>query len=339
MSMSSKREQAAHLLAKTRLGRLLSWLGRWEGLLVLNYHRIGDGRGTEDDEALFSATPEAFDSQLQALAANCDVIGSDDLDLVLAGGRRGRFVHITFDDGYRDNYTVALPILRARRVGATFFVATDFVDQRSGAWWDEIAWMARHSARPVIEPNAFFSEPVRLGPGASALAKATHSLLGVYKRMSSANTDRFIAFLAEATGVGRRPAEAQASTWMTWEMLREAAAAGVGIGGHTVTHPVLARLSQEGQSRQIEGCRARIEQEIGRPMRLFSYPTGGRGSFDDFTRTSLARNDVRYAFSYYGGYQSTRRWDRFDIKRVAVEAALDPDWFDSLFRLPQLFAS
>ena len=337
--MSSKREQAAHLLAKTGLGRLLSWFGRWEGLLVLNYHRIGDSRGTEDDEALFSATPEAFDAQVQALAANCDVIGSDDLDLVLAGGRHGRFVHITFDDGYRDNYTVALPILRARGVGATFFVTTDFVDQRGAAWWDEIAWMTRHSARAVIEPNAFFSQPVRLGPGASALAQATHFLLGVYKRMSSANTDRFVAFLAEATGAGRRPAEAQASTWMTWEMLREASAAGIGIGGHTVTHPVLARLSPAEQTTQIEGCRARIEREIGRPMHLFSYPTGGRASFDDYTRKSLARNDVRYAFSYYGGYQSTRRWDRFDMKRVAVESALDPASFEGLFRLPQLFAS
>ncbi|HVR63611.1 MAG TPA: polysaccharide deacetylase family protein [Polyangia bacterium] len=335
----SKREQAAHLLAKTGLGRLLSWLGRWEGLLVMNYHRIGDSRGTEDDEALFSATAEAFDSQLQSLAANCDVIGSEDLDLVLAGGRRGRFVHITFDDGYRDNFTLALPLLRARGLGATFFVTTDFIDQRGGAWWDEIAWMARHSARPVIEPNDFFSEPVRLGPGANTLLMAIHFLLGVYKRMKAADTERFVDFLAEATGAGRRPTGTHESTWMTWKMLREAASAGIGIGGHTVTHPVLTRLPPEQQVWQIEQCRSRIEQEVGRPMRLFSYPTGGRGSFDDHTRASLARNDVRYAFSYYGGYQSTRRWDRFDIRRVAVEAALDPHSFESLFRLPQLFAS
>lgn len=339
MSRPSKREQAAQLLSRTGLGKLLSWLGRWDGLLVFNYHRIGDGRGTEDDEALYSATAEGFDAQLQALATNCDVVGPDDLDLVLAGRRRGRFAHITFDDGYRDNYTVALPLLRARGVGATFFVTTDFVDQRNAAWWDEIAWMVKRSARPVIEPNEFFGEPVRLGPGTGVLSTAIHFLLRIYKRLSPADTVRFVDFLAEATGAGHRPAEALAATWMTWDMLREAAAAGVEIGGHTVTHPVLARLSPTEQAWQVDQCRLRIEQEIGRPMRLFSYPVGGRQSFDDHTRAALARNDVRYAFSYYGGYQSTRRWDRFDIRRVAVESVTNPASFESLFRLPQLFAS
>ncbi|HKB48979.1 MAG TPA: hypothetical protein VKC57_14845, partial [Ktedonobacterales bacterium] len=107
-----KRQHAARILAATGLGRLLAWLGRWDGLLILNYHRIGDAQTAEGDEALFSATPDAFDAQVQSLTASCDVIGPDDLDVVLTARRAGRFVHITFDDGYQDNFTAALPVLR-----------------------------------------------------------------------------------------------------------------------------------------------------------------------------------------------------------------------------------
>ncbi|MEA2699250.1 MAG: hypothetical protein QOI66_3521 [Myxococcales bacterium] len=333
----SKRESAARILSATGLGRLLAWMGSWDGLLVFNYHRIGHADGGDGDDALFSATPEAFDAQVRSLAANCDVIGPDDLDGVLTGRRRGRFVQITFDDGYRDNFTTALPVLRRHGVKATFFVTTSFLDGRGASWWDEIAWMVKTSVRPAIAANEFFPQRLPL-KGPAAVDSAIRFLLHVYKGLPRGAAPQFLDFLAQATGSGRLPAGGADATWMTWDMVRQVAAAGMAIGGHTVTHPILARLSLEQQEWEIGYCGARLEQELGRPMTLFSYPIGGRNSFDASTHDCLARQGVRYAFSYYGGYQSTRRWHRFDIKRVAIEAALSAESFDSLFTLPQVFA-
>ncbi|HEX3697246.1 MAG TPA: polysaccharide deacetylase family protein [Polyangia bacterium] len=333
----SKREHAARILSAPGLGRLMAWLGRWDGLLVLNYHRVGHAAESMGDDALFSATPEAFDAQIQSLVANSDLIGHDDLDSVLEGKRRGRFVHITFDDGYQDNFTEALPVLRRHGVGASFFVTTSFLDDRGASWWDQIAWMVKGSVREAIAPNQFFSERLLLGEPAQGAA--IRFLLQIYKGLPSAAGPSFLEFLADATGSGRCPEGSGDSTWMTWDMVRQAAAAGMGIGGHTVTHPILARLSREEQEWQVGHCGARLEQELGRPMTLFSYPIGGRTSFNADTHAALARSGVQYAFSYYGGYQSTQQWNRYDIKRVAIEAALSPDSFESLFRFPQLFAS
>ena len=119
----------------------------WNGLLVLNYHRIGSPNGSLFDHDLWSATQDDFDEQVRLLAANFDVIGLDDLrpalDDLCAGARRSwqsrRFVMITFDDGYRDNFELAFPVLESHGVPGVFFITSGFLDSGRLAWWDEIA--------------------------------------------------------------------------------------------------------------------------------------------------------------------------------------------------------
>src|SRR4051794_40886986 len=106
----SRRERAARLLGRSGLRSLIGRCYRWDGLLVLNYHHIGDGSGSPYDRGTWNATAEGFESQVRALKADCDVVGPGDLDGLVAAGR-GRFAMITFDDGYADNYRVAFPIL------------------------------------------------------------------------------------------------------------------------------------------------------------------------------------------------------------------------------------
>src|SRR5690349_8010753 len=80
---------------------VLARLGRWSGVLALNYHRIGDGATSVYDRGLWSADPEAFDFQVGYLKSQAEVITPADLPEVLKA-RRGRHVLVTFDDGYRD---------------------------------------------------------------------------------------------------------------------------------------------------------------------------------------------------------------------------------------------
>ena len=121
-------------------------------------------------------------------------------------------------------------------------------------------------------------------------------------------------------------------------MVREMRRTGMCIGGHTVNHPMLARMSPEQQRQEIAGCGERLREELGEPMLAFSYPVGGLGSFDARTRGCLERAGVRHAFSYYGGFRQFDNWDDYDIRRIAVESYICADWFRALVTLPQWFS-
>jgi peptidoglycan/xylan/chitin deacetylase (PgdA/CDA1 family) len=327
------REQAARRLAANVLRPLFRRLGAWRGVLVLNHHRIGDPSGSPFARDMWSASAEAFDEQVRFLAREADVIVPAELEDVLSR-RSGRAVMLTFDDGYRDNHAVAYPILRSHGVPACFFIATGFVDSPRAPWWDEIAWMVRRSERRAVDPGEWLEGPVAL----DEREHASWLLAERYKRLPGDRGEAFLDFLAQATGSGRCPAEEAAGEWMTWDMVRDLRAGGMALGGHTVSHPVLARLGADDQDAEVAGCAERLRAEVGEPMGAFSYPVGAPWSFDAHTRRALERSEVPLAFSFYGGYQRPGRLDRHDVPRCAVFA----DWtlgdFVATAVLPQAFA-
>jgi peptidoglycan/xylan/chitin deacetylase (PgdA/CDA1 family) len=301
--------RAARALAAGSLGRLLKRLGAWRGVLVMNHHRIGDPDASPFDRTLWSSTAESFDGQVRFLSRNADVIVPDELDDALRAGR-GRHVMLTFDDGYRDNHEIAYPILRSHGVRACFFVATGFLDSGRPAWWDEIAWMVRDGRARTFTEH--------------------------YKQLPGHETEAYLDHLAEITGTGRYPG---AGEWMTWDMVREMRDGGMTIGGHTVTHPVLSRVSKERQQEEVADCAKRLEQELGEPMRFFSYPNGTTWSFDGHTRAALEDQRVELAFSFYGGFlKPGGAYDRLDVPRCAVYGHWSPRDFAGATALPQAFA-
>lgn len=326
-----KRDLAANFFGVTGLGRALASTWRDQRVVVLNYHRIGDGSRSEYDRELWSATEEVFDEQVAFLARHCDVIGPGDIEAAL-GSRRGRHVLITFDDGYLDNYELAFPVLRRHGVPAVFFVATGFIDRPSLPWWDAIACRVRrtHAARLDLRP--WIAEPLVLSD--DSRAQPVKRILTAYKSLPEDEARRLLARLAEETAVD--VPERVDGHWMDWDMLREMSRAGMTIGGHTVNHPVLARLAPGRQAEEIEGCAARIAGEIGRPMEYFAYPVGSRDAFDDATEECLGRLGVRYAFSYYGGIVSPSS-RRYDMQRVAVESDVHRNLFRSMLQVPRVF--
>lgn len=329
-----KKAALSRLLNRTGLRSLLHRTARWSGVLALNYHRVGEARGSNFDRGLWSASSDDFAQQLRFCKQQLDIISPADLPQVLTAGR-GRHAMVTFDDGYRDNYEAAFPVLKQEGVAATFFVASGFIDAPRLPWWDEIAWMVRTSQRagvdlPVwLDCSLSFDEPDREG--------ALRTLLRRYKAMPAESAPAYLQAVAAAAGTGRCPPGVGEQLWMTWDMLREMKAAGMTIGGHTVNHPVLARLTAEDQRHEILECGRRLATELGEPMRYFSYPVGSSNAFDATTRECLREAGVSYAFSYYGGYRRFDDWDDYDVRRVAIETEMNADWFRCVVSLPKLF--
>lgn len=342
----NKRNLLKRTLSMTGGLRLLESVPVWNGLLVLNYHRIGSPDGSLFDHALWSATQDDFDEQVRLLSAGFDVIGLDDLrpalDDLRAGARRSwqsrRFAMITFDDGYLDNFELALPVLQAHNVPGVFFITSGFLDTGSLAWWDEISWMVRTSPRDRLEVSQrWLSMP--LGLEQRARDATIQRLLRRYYRLEASDTDAFMDELADATGSGRAPDGLASDQWMSWDNVRSMNASGMSIGAHTVTHPVLSRLSPDDQNLEVCESRLRIEREIGTPVTSLSYPVGNREAFNAATREALSHNGFDWAFSYYGGHvRGGDEIDRFDIPRVAVESSVTPEDFRACCALPHVFA-
>lgn len=329
-----RREVVARCLDVSGAGRLLRRVGTWPGVLVLTYHRFGDRAATRLDRASVSASVDGFAKHLELLARETEVIRPEELPAAWRG--RGRRVLITVDDGYRDAYEAAYPLLRAHGLSATFFLAVGYLDRPRVPWWDEIAWMVQTSPRSSLPPTAWLREPLSLR--ASERQRAITLLTDVYKSLPAARTDDYLAHLAEVTMSGRAPADLADGLWMTWDMAREMVAGGMAVGGHTVSHPVLARLPREEQAREIRGCADRLLAETGRRMRLFSYPVGRRDAFDEDTRECLREAGVELAFSLYGPGPRGDRLDPFDIQRTSVWGSMSPAAFAALLTLPGRFA-
>lgn len=331
----SRRAILSQALDLTGCGRALRASRAWRGVLILNYHRIGDATRSLLDRNLWSASVEDFDYQVAMAARNFDVIGLDQVEQALRDPR-GRFVMFTFDDGYRDNYDLAFPILKRHGVPCTFFLTTGFLDSPRVPWWDEIAWMVRSSPLPGLDVNRWTSTPVPFED--PHRETAIRRLLNVYKGLPGESTDDYMEFLATALQSGHCPELLAQDLWMTWDMIREMRRAGMTFGGHTVNHPILANQSAEQQDWEISECRNRLVAELNEPVHAFSYPVGGLSSFNAFTRASLAQHGFRLGFTYCGTYCRPGHKDLHSITRTAIETDIDPPQFRAVVTLPQVFA-
>jgi len=220
-----------------------------------------------------------FDELCGWLAGWFNVLPLDEAAAHLqAGTLPERAACITFDDGYADNYQVALPILQRHGLKATFFIATAFLD--GGRMWnDSITEAIRGCAATRLDLSS-------LGLGQHALdsleAKkvAIKSLIGQIKYRPLAErvvlTEQ-IAGLAQVSLPG--------GLMMSSDELKALRAAGMQIGAHTVSHPILARLDEAEARAEILAGKQCLEHLLGERIGLFAYPNGKPG--EDYTPANV----------------------------------------------------
>ncbi len=307
----------------------------WQGIVTLNYHRIGDLARTAIDPGVFSATAEQFEEQLRYLKTDCDVISVADIAEVMRPGSRRRCVLITFDDGYVDNYEVAYPILKQHGLPAVIFLTTDFLDKRVVSWWDEIAWIIKKSNRTELRlPDSWLTESLPLTNGHTRAALSR--LLRLAKQLPPESLQKLLDDVAEAAGSGRAPQNSETAPWLTWDMVREMHGGGIDIGGHTVSHPVLSTCTSDQQRDEIVKSKQRIEQELGQSIQVFSYPIGQPWSFTAETKRLTREAGYQFAFSFYPGYSCSGS-DVHDMRRVAIEPRIQLQEVKAVVQMPRFF--
>jgi peptidoglycan/xylan/chitin deacetylase (PgdA/CDA1 family) len=291
---------------------------RHRGLLVLMYHSVGEGKDVAPD---LRVSEKNFTRQLAYLSDHYAVMSLERSVELLQRGEPlpDNAVAISFDDGYRDNYEIAFPLLRQFGCNATFFVSTAPLIHRRPLWPNQLfLWLAETRATrielPAVAPHN--------APQSLSLAthrkrkKAFRSIEELLFHVGNAERERLLGEIVARLGFAEISAERPAM--LTWTQLREMAAAGMTIGSHTETHPVLATLSRSEALRELAASRAALERELGRRVTLFAYPFGGPGHFTAETRKLVEEAGYNAACSTLGGINGTNA-DMLALKRVGVQ--------------------
>ncbi len=243
----------------------LAWPGG-QRLSILIYHRV-----LPQPDPLRPGEPDAasFDWQMRLLAEHCVVLPLREAVSRLQADRLPRRACcITFDDGYADNLTVALPILEKYRLPATVFVATAYLDggrMFNDAVIDAIAAASTESL-DLSDLGLGRHELSSLDQCRAAIAKILEQLK--YRSPEQRSDD--VARLHELAECGSLPTDIMLTSAQVGELARR----GIEIGGHTDAHAILTTLSDQQARAEIEAGRRRLETIVEKPVTVFAYPNG-----------------------------------------------------------------
>jgi peptidoglycan/xylan/chitin deacetylase (PgdA/CDA1 family) len=293
------KQTAASTLALTGADRALGKLAQTRyHPLVLGYHRVVDDYPTWARQTIPSMlTSRAMLARhLDWLVRHYRCISLDELGARIEAGDRFNepVAAVTFDDGYRDVYDHAFPLLRARGIPAAVFVAAGFVATGAPLNHDRLYPLVARALRDRLALDRLGAvaglalDGATTGPLPDA-GSLTNRLLA---RLPGAAARRFASELAAALGTSDEPEPVPEP--LSWAMLAEMAAADVTIGAHTVTHPVLTAESERAVLEEITRSRELLEQGLGLPVRHFAYPDG---RFNRAVVRFVAQAGCRFAYT------------------------------------------
>jgi peptidoglycan/xylan/chitin deacetylase (PgdA/CDA1 family) len=238
------------------------------GLAVLIYHRVGS---EADPLRPRMATADEFRRQMRVLARYFRPCGlAEGLRQLRDGHLPSRSVAVTFDDGYADNARIALPILCEERVPATFFIATAYLD--GGRMWNDTVIEAVRRLAPGDHPFPHASLETISVPHTLDRRPLALGLLEAIKHLPQAERQ---AAADALQGLATQPLPG--SLMMRRHEVQSLIEAGMEVGGHTRSHPILSGLSAERAEEEIVGGLDDLASITGRRPSLFAYPNGRRG--------------------------------------------------------------
>jgi peptidoglycan/xylan/chitin deacetylase (PgdA/CDA1 family) len=282
--------------------------------LIVTYHRF-----SETDSSV-TTSARLLAQQLDYLTAHYQILPLSELAGLLASGAKlpSSVAAITIDDGYRDCYEIALPVLRRYNVPAALFVVTAFIDQRTWMWTDKLRYVLPRARTSTLETrvnDALLQVRLNATQPRFELADCINSVL---KELPDGAKDDSIAEIAYSLGVELPECPPPEFDSVNWEQVREMSEAGIEIGSHTMTHPILTNVGSARVRKELVESRERIEGIIGTPVGLFCYPNGGH---NQAIKREVARAGYRCAVTCEPGFNEAAA-DHLALRRIHTEPDL-----------------
>jgi peptidoglycan/xylan/chitin deacetylase (PgdA/CDA1 family) len=250
---------------------LLTPAGAQARLSILIFHRV-----LPVQDPLFPGEMHAssFDAVCGWVSRWFNVLPLDQAVARLRGGDLpARSLSVTFDDGYADNHDVALPILKKHKLPATFYIATGFLD--GGRMWnDSVIEAVRRTSLSELDLAPLGLDGMNHLPVSDLTGKRTaiETILSRIKYLPMPERLRAVSTISDIAGV-----ELPSDLMMRSDQVRQLHRAGMQIGAHTVSHPILATLSKDEAKAEILQSKQALESLIEDRVGLFAYPNGVPG--------------------------------------------------------------
>jgi peptidoglycan/xylan/chitin deacetylase (PgdA/CDA1 family) len=302
---------------KHAIGKYVAKLVLPNGLYCFNYHRIGDASKTEYDPNVFSCDENNFSEHMHYIKENFTVINLSDIPAILKGNIKAkRYALITFDDGYFDNYSKAFPILVKNKISATFFLATNFMNDAEIPWWDQIAYLVRHAQVDEIKLDNW--------PGSITISKddistSIRKVLDIVKVNNGSTIEDILTELEYKLQIPNAELVNREPLFMTWDMAREMISSGMDFGSQTCSHRIMSHLSVDEQSHEAKTSKEIIDKELDTSITAFAYPVGGKDSFTTDT-ISIIKKYYELSFSFISGINTSHSLNEFCIERISVDS-------------------
>jgi peptidoglycan/xylan/chitin deacetylase (PgdA/CDA1 family) len=292
---------------------------------ILLYHKVND----DHDPYLASLPVEEFRRQMQYLAKNFALVSLDDIAEGRIGPSDRKFaVAVTFDDGYRDNFTNAFPILKELNIPATIYLATGYIGTGRLPWYDQVCLAFKLTARNEL--GADYCTPCGSLAGEGDRLALVDRVLEWLRQKDDDARPEAMTRLFTALGV---PATLTLPNYMLdWDAVRQMQGCGITFGAHSVNHPVLSQLSPGQLQREIGDSKKTIEQKLGTRVRHFAYPFGRPKHFNETVKRVVEQSGLQTAVTTVYGYNAPGD-DLLELKRFTpwghdrAQFMMQMDWY------------
>lgn len=304
----------------SRASMLTNFLWRFipKGIYTFNFHRIGNKDDSSFDPNVFSCSVPQFENQLKFLKENFTIISTDELSHFLDSKKIDkRYAVITFDDGYIDNYTLAYPLLLKHNLPATIFVVTDYINQASLPWWDEVAWVIKNT--PNIDLNKLNWSLGQVAGNESTSDKIKVVLKAIKQRKHESIEDK-LTHIRNTYKQSIYINDLTDPLFASWDQLKEMASNNITIGSHTCSHKILSHLDENAQRDELIQSKAEIEKQIDIKVTSLAYPVGGASSFNQISERLAQETGYNLAFSYISGITTSANIQtRYQLRRIPID--------------------
>jgi peptidoglycan/xylan/chitin deacetylase (PgdA/CDA1 family) len=275
---------------------------------ILVYHRVND-----EKDPFFPGTPvDVFAMQMSYLAANftlCDL--GEAVERIIGRDVPDNTVVITLDDGYRDNFVNAFPVLKKLSIPATIFLPTDAIDSDRALWHETVCSAFKQTSLPFLE---VFTNRSKVYPLRKTEDKIL-SLLEVLNFLRSLGDDErsfFIEQLIKELDVEHK--KKPAGLMLTWDQVKIMHQGGISFGAHTVTHPILSKAPYDKAKWEIWESKRIIEEKLGTRVTAFAYPSGRKEDFNEDIKNAIREAGYACALTTIFGTNGDGS-DLFELRR------------------------
>lgn len=304
-------------------------------LTILLYHGVTDSKskGIENFSGKHINAKE-FSRQMLFIKENCNILSLD--DIVDIKTRKDKWpkksVAVTFDDGFKNNYTTAAPILKDLEIPATFYVCSGMIETNKMFWVDKIEDCINLTKNNEI--NILLDEQThfKLDTRAEKIFAVNH-IKSFCKMVDVPTKERVLESLEKLTDVQPRTSNADNYQMMSWAELKSLNDDPLfTIGGHTLYHDIMsAHDNEEKMFKDIELSKGLLEFNLNQKIIHFSYPEGQKNHFNQKVIDKLKDSNIVCSPSAIHGLNSDSN-DLFNLNRIMPGFMNTPFPFDKFER-------